>query len=246
MRIALMSDIHANREAFTACLAHAQALAPDRFVFLGDYVGYGGDPGWVVETLMAMVERGAIALRGNHDAAIADGTNHMNDSAAAAIDWTRAQLGAPAREFLARLPMTVEEDGRLYVHGEGSAPERWRYVEDAADAWRSLGATQAAVTVVGHVHVPAVYGLTATNKVTSFRPTGGVAVPLLRQRRWLAVLGSVGQPRDRDPAASYAMLDVARAELTFHRVPYDIEAAAARIRAAGLPESLAARLFAGR
>lgn len=241
-----MSDIHANREAFAACLAHAQGLAPDRYVFLGDYVGYGGDPAWVVETLMAMVARGAVALRGNHDAALGDGTAQMNENAAAAIDWTRDQLSSAACAFLAQLPMSVEEDGRLYVHGDGSAPARWRYVEDAADAWRSLGATQAAVTFVGHVHVPAIYGVTATNKITRFRPVAGIGVPLLRQRRWLAVLGSVGQPRDRDTAASYAMLDVERAEIAYQRVPYDVAAAAARIRAAGLPDALAARLLAGR
>lgn len=241
-----MSDIHANREAFAACLAHAQALRPDRYVLLGDYVGYGADPAWVVDAVRGLVEAGAVALRGNHDAAIADGTTHMNENAATAIDWTRGRLDAGASAFLAGLPMTVEEDGRLYVHGDGSAPARWRYVEDAAGAWRSLGATSAPLTFVGHVHVPAIYGLTATNKVTSFRPTPGAPVPLLRQRRWLVVLGSVGQPRDRDPAASYAVLDTARAEIVFHRVPYDVAGAAARIRAAGLPEALADRLFLGR
>src|SRR6516225_9276786 len=100
MRIAVLSDIHGNREALTACLDHAATADVDRFVFLGDYVGYGADPGFVVDTVAAHTARGAIAILGNHDEAIEVGTNRMNDSAALAITWTRAQLNPNQRTFL--------------------------------------------------------------------------------------------------------------------------------------------------
>jgi diadenosine tetraphosphatase ApaH/serine/threonine PP2A family protein phosphatase len=246
MRIALLADIHANREALAACLAHARGQGAERLVFLGDYVGYGADPEFAVETVTACVEAGAIALRGNHDDAVARPHPAMRDDAWTAIAWTRGRLGPASRRFLAGLQLTVEEGETLYVHAEASAPERWIYVTDAAAAARSLMATRARLVVCGHVHVPRLYGLSVTGKLTSFQPVAGVPVPLQRQRRWFAVLGSVGQPRDGNPAACYAMLDTARAEITTLRVPYDVEAAAAKILAAGLPARLAERLRQGR
>ena len=245
MRIALMADIHANREAFEACLAHADAREIDRLVLLGDYVGYGADPVWVVDRVMALVADGATAILGNHDHAVADDRENMNPNATLAMAWTRGQLGPAARSFLATLPTSVEDEDRLYVHADGQPPKRWLYVTDADDAARCLGANHAPVTFCGHVHVPAIFGVTATGKITNFRPVAGIPVPLLRQRRWLGVLGSVGQPRDGIAAASYAILDTQRAEITYHRVPYDIAGAAAKIRDAGLPEALAARLASG-
>jgi diadenosine tetraphosphatase ApaH/serine/threonine PP2A family protein phosphatase len=246
MRIALMADIHANREAFQACLAHARAQGAERHVFLGDYVGYGADPVWTVDTVMDEVARGAVAVLGNHDHAVADARESMNPDAQLAIAWTRGQLGPAARAFLAGLPLAVQDGPRLYVHADVVTPRRWPYVSDAAAAARTLAASPAQATFCGHVHVPALYGISATHKLLSFRPVAGVAVPVPRHRRWLAVLGSVGQPRDGIAAASYALLDTARAEITFLRVPYDVEAAAAKIRAAGLPAALAARLGRGR
>jgi diadenosine tetraphosphatase ApaH/serine/threonine PP2A family protein phosphatase len=125
-------------------------------------------------------------------------------------------------------------------------PARWNYIRDAEDARRSLDAVPSRIVLCGHVHVPALYGLTAAAKLVSFRPVTAVPVPLTRPRRWLAVLGAVGQPRDGDPAAAYAMLDTAANEIATIRVPYDIAAAAAKIAAAGLPDALATRLFRGR
>ena len=104
--------------------------ASSRFIFLGDYVGYGADPGFAVDTVMREVERGAVALLGNHDAAIASGTGGMNPVAAEAIEWTRPQLDATQREFLARLPLTFEDDRRLFVHASAHAPEHWEYVTE--------------------------------------------------------------------------------------------------------------------
>jgi diadenosine tetraphosphatase ApaH/serine/threonine PP2A family protein phosphatase len=245
MRIALMTDIHANREALEACLDHAAQNGVERYVFLGDYAGYGADPGWVIDTVQAHVGRGAVAVLGNHDAAVLTDGEDMNDAAAAAIAWTRTQLDARQRAFLAGLPLAIEEKDRLYVHASGFEPDQWHYVDELYAAAKSLMATRAHATFCGHTHVPALFHMSTTGKFASFDPVDRVDIPLTRQRRWLAVIGSVGQPRDRDPAACYAVLDDERDLLTYVRVPYDIETAAKKIRAAGLPLSLSARLFDG-
>jgi len=244
--LAILADIHANRQAFAACLDAARARGAERFVFLGDYVGYGADPEWTVESVMRLVADGALAVRGNHDNAIGIVSETMNAEAQAAIEWTRGRLSASERRFLTELPLTREEDDRLYVHSEASQPQRWRYVRSTTDAGRSLMATRAHVTFCGHIHQPALYSMSMTGKMTNFVPTAGVSVQLLSGRRWLAVLGSVGQPRDGDPAAAFALLDTSSREITYCRVPYDVGAAAQRIYDNGLPSWLADRLFIGR
>jgi diadenosine tetraphosphatase ApaH/serine/threonine PP2A family protein phosphatase len=246
VRLAFFADIHANRQAFAACLDAARANGAERFICLGDYVGYGGDPEWTVETVMGLVAQGTLAVRGNHDTAVGSSAESMNAEAQAAIEWTRGRLSAPERKFLSELPLTRQEDDRLYVHSDASQPAKWRYVRSAADAGRSLIATDAHITFCGHIHRPALYSMSVTGKMTSFIPISGVKVQLLPGRRWLAVLGSVGQPRDGDPAACFAMFDTASREITYCRVPYDVDAAAARIRGNGLPPSLADRLLVGR
>ena len=132
------------------------------------------------------------------------------------------------------------------MHAEASSPPRWRYVQSSADAARSMIATEAQVTFCGHIHRPALYSMSATAKMTSFTPTANMPIQLLRGRQWLAVVGSVGQPRDGDPAASFVTFDTKSRELTYCRVPYDVEAAAQRIRDNGLPPWLAQRLSMGR
>jgi diadenosine tetraphosphatase ApaH/serine/threonine PP2A family protein phosphatase len=244
--LALFADIHANRQAFAACLEAARARGAERLVLLGDFVGYGGDPEWAVDTVMELVEQGAIAVRGNHDQAVGVPSESMNAAARAAIDWTRGRLGAAQRQFLADLPWTHEEDDRLYVHSEASNPQRWRYVQSAADAARSMISTPAQVTFCGHIHQPALYSMSVTAKMTSFVPTSGIPVQLLKGRQWLVVSGSVGQPRDGNPAACFLTFDTRSREVTYCRVPYDVEAAAKRIRDAGLPPWLADRLSQGR
>jgi diadenosine tetraphosphatase ApaH/serine/threonine PP2A family protein phosphatase len=244
--LALFSDIHANRQAFAACLDAARARGAQRLIFLGDFVGYGGDPEWVVETAIALIADGAVAVRGNHDQAISTPSETMNAEAQVAIEWTRDRLSAAQRRFLAELPFALEEEDRLYVHSEASQPERWRYVQGAPDAARSMIATSAHATFCGHIHKPALYSMSVTAKMTSFVPVAGVPVNLLKGRQWLAVLGSVGQPRDRNAAAAFALYDTATREITFCRVPYDVEAAAQRIRECGLPPWLAERLVLGR
>jgi diadenosine tetraphosphatase ApaH/serine/threonine PP2A family protein phosphatase len=243
--IAFFADIHANRQAFSACLTQARDKGAERIVLLGDYVGYGADPDWTVNTVMDLVDKGAVAILGNHDSAINNAREQMNAEAQMAIEWTSGELGTAQRRFLAQLPLTREEDDRLYVHSEASNPKNWIYVKGVSEAARSLSVTPAQVTFCGHIHQPALYSMSATAKMTSFTPTTDFAIQLLPGRRWLAVLGSVGQPRDGNPAASYAMLDTVKRELTYCRVPYDIEQAAAAIRKKGLPIWLADRLFVG-
>ncbi len=246
MLLAVFADIHANRQAFSACLDFARAHSAERIICLGDYVGYGADPEWTVEAVMGLVEKGALAVRGNHDNAIGALAETMNAEAQAAIEWTRGRLSAPQRRFLAELPMALEDEDRLYVHSEASSPARWRYVESTADAGRSLLATAAHVTFCGHIHRPVLYSMSVTGKMTSFVPTSGITMQLLQGRRWLTIVGSVGQPRDGDPAASFAMFDTTSREVTYCRVPYDVDAAAKRIRENGLPLWLADRLSVGR
>jgi diadenosine tetraphosphatase ApaH/serine/threonine PP2A family protein phosphatase len=245
MLTALLADIHANREALSACLAHAQACGVQRYIFLGDYVGYGAEPGWAVDTVAAYVEAGAVALLGNHDAAVFSDVD-MNETARAALAWTRGQLDDGQRDFLHRLPFTAEEGDRLFVHASAWEPAGWDYVTGPAAALRSFMATPHRMTFCGHLHVPELFHLSMTAKLASFVPVAGAAIPLTPQRRWLAVLGAVGQPRDGIPAASYALLDDERDTLTYVRVPYDVESAAAKVQAAGLPAALSLRLAQGR
>jgi len=246
MAIAFLADIHGNLEALEACLRHVRGSGVARLVLVGDYVGYGADPEAVTQEIMSAVAGGAIAVKGNHDAAIADLSIDMNLLARQAIDWTRSQLSEASRRFLDGLPLTALEDSRLYVHAEASNPAAWNYVLSSEDAARSLAAMPIAVTLCGHVHEPAIYSCSMTGKLTRFVPVNDAAIPLLSQRRWLIVLGSVGQPRDGIAAASLAILDEDHNELTFKRVPYDVDAAAAKILAAGLPPSFAERLKHGR
>jgi diadenosine tetraphosphatase ApaH/serine/threonine PP2A family protein phosphatase len=246
MRIALFADIHANLEALEACLAHAEASGAQRLVFLGDLVGYGADPKAVLARVRPLVEAGALALLGNHDEAAVHGQVNFSADAATAIAWTGRQLDAEDKAFLDRLPLEIEEEDRLYVHADASDPSAWIYVETPREARASLDGTRARVTFCGHTHVPVLFGLTATEKLVAHTPPRDTPMPLSEPRRWLAVMGSVGQPRDGSPAACYGLLDTARQEVAWMRVPYDVSEAAQKIRAAGLPDRLAARLAIGR
>lgn len=246
MRIGLLADLHANREATETCMQELERAGCARFAFLGDLVGYGADPAWVVDFVRGEVQAGAVAVQGNHDAAIGTpASERMHEDARAAIDWTRAQLDEVQRTFLRDLPLQIVEDDRLYVHANAFEPALWSYVHNTLNAQRSLAATAQWLTLVGHVHEQALYYTGTSRQALHFRPAPGRAIPLLPSRRWLAVVGSSGQPRDGNPAAACAWLDTERRQLTFLRVPYDHERAAAKIRAAGLPAALALRLLTG-
>lgn len=246
MRIAFFSDIHANRQALDACLAHATRRQVDRYVFLGDLVGYGADPSYVIDRVALLASEGAVVLLGNHDAAVLGSTDGMNDYARTAALWTRHQLDDSQRAFIARLPLTVEEEDRLYLHSEAVSPHSWNYITNASEAEHSLHITAQRLTFCGHVHRPQLYHMSSAKPAVLFIPAAGAPIPLVGTRKWLAVMGAVGQPRDENPAAAYAILDTKTTELTYLRIAYDIQSAAAAIHAAGLPRMLAARLFIGR
>ena len=246
MRIAFLSDIHANLEALDACLADAKARAVDQLVFLGDIVGYGADPAACIEAVRTACANGARAIMGNHDEAIGGTRFRLNEVAGAAIRWTQSVLGEADKQFLAALPLQIDDGDRLYVHASARNSASFPYVHSLREASDSLTATKAQLTVVGHVHDPALYHIAVTGKVMGFIPVADTAIPMSSQRRWLAVMGAVGQPRDGNPAAAYGILDTQKAEITYCRVHYDVDRAAAKIRAAGLPDILWKRLSLGR
>jgi len=246
MKLALVTDLHANRESVEAVMAHARGQGAQRYAFLGDFVGYGADPGWVVDLIREHVSRGAVAVMGNHDAAVVQGPlPTMIPEARHVVEWTRERLDAEQLRFLATLPMSVNDGDRLYVHANAFAPSEWAYVLGRMEAVRSLQATAARFTFCGHVHDPKLFHLTATGKMGDFVPSPDMPIPLSEQRRWLIIPGSAGQPRDGNPAACYATFETGSATLTYFRVPYDTESAGAKIRAAGLPQRLAKRLEHG-
>jgi diadenosine tetraphosphatase ApaH/serine/threonine PP2A family protein phosphatase len=243
--IALLSDIHGNLEALDACLKHADESGAERYAFLGDLVGYGADPQKVVDIVARYAAAGAIVVKGNHDEAVVKTPRYMNESVRAVIEWTRDMLSRDGKDFLSSLPLCVRDGEMCFAHASAASPERWDYVDSPSAAKRSIDAAHAAYTFSGHVHDQELYFLGAGGKAVAFRPVQGSPVPVGRHRRWLALVGSVGQPRDNNPAAAYAQFDTERERLTFRRVPYDQLAAAEKIRQAGLPASIAYRVEKG-
>ena len=246
MRIAVLTDIHANREAFEAVLADVAAHGVDRIALLGDIVGYGADPGWCCDRAAALVAEGAICVRGNHDNAASGASEAMSTLARKALDWTRDRLGDAQVDFLAGLPLTAETEGVLFVHASANRPEEWSYVTSDTKATPSFRASAARLILCGHVHVPLLASCDMGGMVREQAFRTGLPIPLLPSRRWLAVVGSVGQPRDGVAQAAWALVDTGRQELTFRRTPYDAAGAARKVRAVGLPEELAVRLLVGR
>lgn len=250
MKLALLSDIHANAQALDVCVAHAQSQGAERFAFLGDLVGYGGDPVPVLERVMHMVENGAIAVQGNHDVMAVTPPAQSERQGEATAAWTHAQLSPAHRQFLADLPLTAKLDNVFLVHASADTPPKWRYVDDARSALASLeaAAVDPGVRYVfgGHVHQQTLYYRGNGRGLMAFVPTPGVPIPTPSHRQWIATVGSVGQPRDGKPLAMYALFDLAQSKLTFHRLPYDHAGAAAAVRRAGLPEHFARRLEEGR
>ncbi|MCO5090807.1 metallophosphoesterase family protein [Bosea sp. (in: a-proteobacteria)] len=246
MRIAVLADIHANREALDAVRDVVAALKPDRIVVAGDIVGYGPDPAYAIEVVAGYAANGAQVVLGNHDRAVLDNDHGMTASAHEAVRWTRGQLAAEHRAFLAALPLTVAEEDRLYVHASADEPGRWHYMRDARAAAPSFAATDARLIICGHTHVPMIFYARPGHAPVTFSPLDDTPAPLVATRRHLVVAGSVGQPRDGNPAACFALVDLQQGCVTMRRVPYDSAATAGKILAAGLPPALAARLASGR
>jgi len=251
MKLALLSDIHGNLQAFDACLADARERGATQFALLGDLVGYGANPDAVVTRAMALAAAGAWLVKGNHDAMACDPpvavSKALGEETAA---WTHAQLSADQRSFLDGLPLLHRDGDCMLVHASVDAPERWHYVYDERAAASSLNAAAAIDTDIryvfgGHVHRQMLFYRGQGRGLMAFAPTPGAPVPVPGHRQWLATIGSVGQPRDGRSDAMYALFDRAAARLCFVRVAYDVAAAAAAIRAAGLPDFFAERLAKG-
>ena len=251
MKWALLSDIHANIQALLACEDHARRQGVERWAVLGDLVGYGGDPLPVVERVMQWHADGACVLQGNHDAMAVTPPQAEGSLGAMTAAWTYQQLPPHCRRFLAQLPMSQRFDHMLLVHASAHQPGEWRYVDNERSAQQCLDAAttegnQATHVFVGHVHEQALYYQGTGRQLMPFAPTPGVPVPLPKHRSWVATIGAVGQPRDGDTRAMYAIYDDLLGRITFHRVAYDHSAAAVAIRKAGLPEFFASRLEEGR
>ena len=249
MRLALLTDLHANREALCACLAHAARQKADQYAFTGDLVGYGADPAWVIDTVMAYVLAGAAAVQGNHDHAVTHNTGdtgpHTHAEARDVIDWTRGQLDAGQLGLLAGPPLTQERGNMLFVHASAVDPAKWAYVTGIAEAERRLRATRSRMVFCGHVHTPALYRRADDGRMGSHAPAPGSHIAIKPQHQYLVIPGALGQPRDGNCAACYAMYDDVARALTYFRVPYDAGAAARRVIAAGLPIMFAMRLIEG-
>lgn len=245
MRILILSDIHSNIEAFDAVLAEA-AGAYDTTICLGDIVGYGASPVEVMERLDTLAPRWII--RGNHDrvcAGISD-SRTFSPAARTAIEWTRRQLSAAAIARLAALPVgPIAIDAHTTICHGAPCDEDF-YLLDSADARLAFSAQSTQLCLHGHTHAQTIFRLQgfAVYDETPARRTR-LTVTLHEESRYLINPGSVGQPRDGDPRAAYAILDTDARTLELRRVSYDVVAAQARIRAAGLPEPLARRLETG-
>jgi len=250
MKLALLSDIHANLPALRACVAHAQAAGADRFAVLGDLVGYGGEPAAVVDWAMEVVRAGGVVLRGNHDDACSRLPTEGQSAEQASVAWTYRQLTPLQRAFLAELPLMAPVGDLLLVHASPHEAARWPYLDRPERAQQALQAAEATHgkqrVLAGHVHEQRLYYRGRGTSLMPFDPTPAIAIPLRAHRAWVATIGSVGQPRDGDPRAMYALFDDQENRLTFHRVPYDHAAAARAIRATPLPVDFADRLEKGR
>jgi predicted phosphodiesterase len=241
MRIAVISDVHANLHALDAVLADAGSV--DAIWHLGDIVGYGPEPDVVVDRLATA---GAIGVRGNHDSAACGGNeiDWFNADARAAMEWTRRAISPSTVAWLTALPERRQEAEFTLVHGSPLDPI-WEYVTTTAAARDNLAAISTAHGLNGHTHVPIAFSLDG-DRMRRIAPMAGRATELeLDGHRLLLNPGSVGQPRDGDPRASYLILDLAARRAQWGRVAYDIDAVRAQMRAAGLPLRLSERLRHG-
>ena len=239
MRIAVLSDIHSNLPALDAVLAAAGDV--DAIWHLGDVVGYGPDPDGVVDRLR---EVDALGVRGNHDAAACGGDeiDWFNPDASRAIEWTRAAVSPATVAWLSALPERGTLEGVELVHGSPREP-LWEYVTTASVARANLALLDGRIGLHGHTHVPVAW-IEQGGRVDLVRGRRGERLEV-RGRRVLINPGSVGQPRDGDRDAAFALLDTEAWTVEWHRAAYDIAAVQGAMRAAGLPPSLSARLPVG-
>jgi len=239
MRVAVLSDIHANVTALDAVLASVPSV--DEVWHLGDVVGYGPEPDAVVARLRGA---GAIGVRGNHDAAAVGGIEiqAFNVDARTAMEWTRSVIGEDARSWLRALPERLERADFTLVHGSPRDPT-WEYVTSTPVARAGMSTMSTRFGLHGHTHVPIAY-VEQDGRLETMSPGNGSTLTF-DDRRVLLNPGSVGQPRDGIPASSWLLLDTDACSATWRRTAYDVAAVQAAMVAAGLPDRLVTRLAHG-
>ena len=240
MRVAVISDVHANYHALEAVLDEIDAAGVDSVWCLGDTVGYGPMPNECCDTVS---QRADVCLVGNHDLVVLGelAVSDFNDEAAAAAVWTAQVLTTGARTFLASLKPLAHLDGADAYHASARDPI-WEYVLTEEAARATLELSQAPIVLVGHSHVPLALALDGDGVAGGLAPSG---TNLQLSEHVLLNPGSVGQPRDGDPRAAWLLLDLDTRFATFHRVAYSLEKTQAEMRERGLPHALAARLERG-
>ena len=242
MRTAIVTDIHGNLAALEKVFERGESLGVERWVCLGDTVGYGAEPNECCDLVRA---RASFSLLGNHDAAVAGRMDYeyYYEAARDALDWTRQGLSPANLAWLSSLPYTVREGPIEYCHGSPLEPEQYEYiflVEQAEELVPVLN-DLADLTFIGHSHLPRAYALGGHGAKSVFAET----VELEPGPKYIVSIGSVGQPRDGDHRACFGVVDDEAKTVTFHRVEYDIGRTARRIIEAGLSDHFARRLYAG-
>jgi diadenosine tetraphosphatase ApaH/serine/threonine PP2A family protein phosphatase len=241
VRIAILADIHSNLEALEAVLAALGRSRIDRYVCVGDVVGYGADPAPCVAKVRELCE---VVIAGNHDWAVAGrlSMEFFNAYARDAIVWTRTQISDDDMAWLRDLPVRADVAGiATLVHSTLHNPTAFDYLLTSYDAHLSMAVLELPLCFVGHSHIP-----------ITFMEKGGLGftfadtIDLAKVDKAIVNPGSIGQPRDENPAAAYGILDTVKRRVTLHRVPYDVAAAARKIEKAGLPKVLADRLHVGK
>ncbi len=247
MRYLVLTDIHANLDALEAVLQEASGRGYDHVLVLGDLVGYGAEPNAVIDRVIALEP--LVIVRGNHDkvACGIEDADGFNVVAQRAVSWTLANLSPEHREWLAALPRGPEIVDPLLEVCHGSPFDEDAYIFSELDALRALRASHRPLCLFGHTHFPAIYRLSDTRFDVSLEATE-TPVEILIEEGWKYLVnpGSVGQPRDGDPRAAYALFDDAVRTLSLYRVTYALKQAQEKVIRAGLPEALALRLAAGR
>lgn len=242
----ILSDIHANLHALRVVLRYARRRAVERFVFLGDLVGYGAQPNQVLDAIQPLKPK--FMVRGNHDraCAFANADDSFSLPARMAATWTRDKLRREHLRFLQDLPVGPLQVGDDYQIVHGSPLDEDAYLLHPRDALHAFDGFSTQICFFGHTHLPGAYVLDErANTLSGFHLEPDQWFPLVEGCRYLVNPGSVGQPRDRDPRASFISYDTKRKRLKLHRIPYDCAGAAKTILAAGLHPNLAERLQHG-
>ena len=242
MRLALISDIHANLDALETVLEHIDSQKVDVVHCLGDVIGYGPEPVACIEKIESTCK---IKLLGNHEY-VALGllrSDHMNPVAQSSADWTQSQLGDREISFIADYDLKTEEESCQLVHSSPFEPEKWHYLLTMFEAKRALESFDQSVCFFGHTHVPMVFSEETDGTI---RQRAGMDIAFDPDKKYLINVGSVGQPRDDDPRACYVIFDTSENYITFSRLTYDVKRAQSKMIAAELPETLIERLEAGR